>query len=41
MIGTRDVACVEETRSVYEMLVGKPEETEGRHRLGGKYTNGF
>jgi hypothetical protein len=28
----RDVACMEETRIVYEMLVGKPEETEGRCR---------
>lgn len=31
----RDVACVEDTRSVYEMLVGKPEETEGRRRWEG------
>jgi hypothetical protein len=31
----RDVACMEETRSVYEILVGKPEETEGRRRWEG------
>jgi hypothetical protein len=31
----RDVACMEETRSVYEMLGGKPEETEGRRRWEG------
>jgi len=30
-----DVECMEKTRSVYEMWVGKPEETEGRRRWEG------
>ena len=41
MIWARDVACVEETRSVYEIFVGKPEDTEGRRRWEGNIQMDF
>lgn len=41
MTGARDAACMEETRGVYEMLVGKPEDTEGRRRWEGNIQTDF